>query len=132
MTQEFVPYTEALSLKKLEFDEYCVAIFSNNNKLSVDDGFYKQENYHKDTVLAPTFSQAFKWLLKKHNLYAVIIPTVTMYWTFKTMTIVEDMIEVPPYKHVDANDYRTYEEAELASLRKLIEMVKNKENDRIS
>ncbi len=42
------------------------------------------------------------------------------------MTVVKGMIEVPPYKHVDANDYITYEEAELSSLQKLIEIVKNK------
>ena len=49
-----------------------------------------------------------------------------MNWTFKTMTVVEDIMEVPPYKHIDANDYKTYPEAELACLIKLIEIVKNK------
>tara|TARA_R110000868_G_scaffold351170_1_gene612465 strand:+ start:1243 stop:1572 length:330 start_codon:yes stop_codon:yes gene_type:complete len=63
-----------------------------------------------------------RWLLKHHNLYGVIIPTETMNWTFKTMTVVEGIVEVPPYKHVDSNDYGTPEEAELACLIKLIEI----------
>ena len=68
----------------------------------------------------------FRWLLEKHNLYAIIIPTVTMAWTFKTMTVVQGMVEVPPYNHVDAYDYSSREEAEQACLEKLIELVKNK------
>jgi hypothetical protein len=35
------------------------------------------------------------------------------------------MVEVPPYNHVHAIDYSTYEEAELACLKKLIEIVKD-------
>ena len=42
------------------------------------------------------------------------------------MTVVEGMVEAPPYNHVDANDYSTYEEAESACIDKLIEIVKNK------
>ena len=84
------------------------------------------ESFNDELVIAPTFAQAFKWLLKKHSLYTVIIPTVTMHWTFKTMTVLESIIEVPPYKHVDANDYGTYEETEIACLKKLIEIAKLK------
>ena len=68
MDKEFIPYEQASALKELEFDEPCVAIFGRNNELSVDDGFYKQENYHKDTVLAPTYSQAFRWFREKYSL----------------------------------------------------------------
>jgi len=63
-------------------------------------------------------------LLDKHYLYGIVLPTLTMNWTFKTMTVVEDMVEVPPYIHVDANDYSTREDAELECLKKLIKMVK--------
>lgn len=69
---------------------------------------------------------AFRWFREKHNLYGIIIPTVTMNWTFKTMTAVIGMVEVPPYSHVDAYDYSSREEAEFECLKKLIELVKNK------
>jgi len=65
-------------------------------------------------------------LLDKHYLYGIVLPTLTMNWTFKTMTVVEGMLEVPPYIHVEANDYSAREDAELECLKKLIEIVKNK------
>jgi len=84
------------------------------------------DNSLDEIVIAPLYQQAFRWLYEKHFIYGIIIPTVTMDWTFKTMTIIEDQIEVPPYNHVDANDYTTREEAELACLKTLIELVKEK------
>jgi hypothetical protein len=107
MNKEFVTYEQALALKELGFDEPCIAIYAE-----------------------PLKQQAFRWLLKEHNIYAIIIPTVTMHWTFKTMTVADGMIEVPPYNHVDAIDYSTYEEAEHACLNKLIEIVKQNGNIR--
>jgi hypothetical protein len=38
------------------------------------------------------------------------------------MTVVQGMVEVPPYEHVDAYDYSTKKEAELAALDALLEM----------
>jgi hypothetical protein len=45
------------------------------------------------------------------------------------MTVVQDMVEVPPYKHVDAHDYSTKREAELACLEKLIENLETKQQE---
>ena len=136
MEQEFVPYELAVKLKELGFNENCIMQWHYSNDLifCVDNWGnpkYKTNLESKsdslgDCISAPTFSQAFRWLLKEYNLYAIIIPTVTMHWTFKTMTVVEDIVEVPPYDHVDANDYGTREEAELACLVKLIEIVETR------
>ena len=125
MEQEFVPYELAVKLKALGFDEECFSYYDLNNKPNFfgADGLM---DTHCVQVNRPTFSQALRWLLKEYNLYAIIIPTVTMHWTFKTMTVVEDIVEVPPYDHVDANDYGTREEAELACLVKLIEIVETR------
>ena len=146
MKKEFVPYGLAVKLKDLGFDEPCFGYYVDGELRGINLGieelggiepYYQRFGFHtlnnhdidnpnKIVVTAPTFSQAFRWLLNRHNLYGIIIPTETMNWTFKTMTVVEDVIEVPPYNHVDANDYSTYEEAELACLEKLIEIVENK------
>jgi hypothetical protein len=140
MESEFIPYTEALELKELGFDEPCFGWFrstlipSNFTEYFLETKFGMNEspsdwvnsNFLDKACSAPLYQQAFRWLLKEHNLYAIIIPTITMHWTFKTMTIIEGMVEAPPYKHVDAHDYVTQEEAELASLEKLIEIVKEK------
>ena len=132
--KEFVPYEPSLDMKELGFDEPCFGYHLTKDLPYVKRGLKfgsekyvgKHNSYDDFIVSAPTFSQAFRWLLKHYNLYGVIIPTITMNWTFKTMTVVEDIMEVPPYKHIDANDYKTPEEAELACLDKLIEIVKNK------
>ena len=146
MNKEFVPYELAVKLKDLGFDEPCFGYYVDGELRGINLGieelggiepYYQRFGFHtlnnhdidnpnKIVVTAPTFSQAFRLLLNRHNLYGIIIPTETMNWTFKTMTVVEDVIEVPPYNHVDANDYSTYEEAELACLEKLIEIVENK------
>jgi hypothetical protein len=128
MTKEFIPYEQALELKELGFDEPCFGIWmERGNKHDViyvakqEDAWMAEQN---DGILAPLYQQAFRWLLEKHNLYGITIPTITMAWTFKTMTIAQGMVEVPPYNHVDAYDYSRREEAELACLKKLIEIVK--------
>jgi hypothetical protein len=126
MTKEFVNYEQALALKELGFDEPCFGLFDN-----IEPNEFYQVHSHASMgtgtfIKAPLYDQAFRWLLEKHYLYAIIIPTVTMHWTFKTTTVVEGMVEVPPYSHVDAYDYSRREEAEQACLVKLIEIVKNK------
>ena len=126
MNKEFVPYQESLELKELGFDEPCFGYYGVENKLHIEVSSNLDSNLtRRNFITAPTYSQAFRWLLKHHNLYGVIIPTETMNWTFKTMTVVESIVEVPPYKHVEANDYGTPEEAELSCLKKLIEIVIN-------
>ena len=131
MNKEFAPYEQSLALKELGFDEPCFKGYTEEYKTLI-----AFSNTHTNTSVrntlptkpftAPLYQQAFRWLLKEHNLYAIIIPTITMHWTFKTMTVIEGMVEAPPYKHVDAHDYATQEEAELACLKKLIEIVKEK------
>ena len=138
MENEFVPYELAVKLKALGFDESCCAFYEEERVVTKPEMVDDKDQYRvsgwrtcknsevpEHYFAAPTFSQAFRWLLNRHNLYGIIIPTETMNWTFKTMTVVEDVIEVPPYNHVDANDYSTYEEAELACLEKLIEIINN-------
>jgi hypothetical protein len=129
MNKEFVPYEQSLELKELGFDEECLGWYPKDTAaLSLHGVFIGKPSSgsYKLLAYAPTFSQAFRWLLEKHNLYGIIIPTVTMAWTFKTMTVVIGMVEVPPYNHVEAYDYNSREEAEQACLEKLIELVKNK------
>jgi len=146
MNKEFVPYNESLELKQLGFDGiYTFKVYDSTTKeLIFNDSWYDVIHKRKNSpfwpmnrselanvvsgyILAPLYQQAFRWLLKNHQLYGIVIPTITMDWTFKTMTVIEGIVEVPPYKHVDAYDYSTPEEAELACLRKLIELVKAKQ-----
>ena len=118
MEKEFIPYEQALALKELGFDEPCFREYYYG-KLSYDEIFNGQTT-HSDLALAPTFSQAFRWFREKYE-YEVSIHKLIEengYMASIGWEGVEDIME-----QVEGN---TYEEAELACLIKLIEIVKNK------
>ena len=133
--KEFVPYEQALALKELGFNEPCVAIFNINNELNIDDGFYKQEEYHKDTVLAPTFSQAFRWFREKYKIdfsiitnYAKVdskmIKSYRVGFIIVKNNIIDSYFLRPENNKLKFIEFNTFEEAELECLKKLIEIVK--------
>lgn len=130
MKNQFIPYSLALKLKELGFDEETMGFWVGNGP---KEGRYVHPgNEHlmiigKEIVRVPAvlWQQAFDFLLTRYSLYAVIIPTVESFWTFKTITCTEGQIEVPPYEHVHAEDYLTYEHAREACLEKMIELIQN-------
>ena len=126
---EFAPYKQALALKELGFNEECFSYYNLKEEITFKSCYNKVPIIMSGKKCGiPLYQQAFRWFREKHYLYAIIIPTMTMHWTFKTTTVVKGMVEVPPYNHVHAIDYSTYEEAELECLKKLIEIVKNARN----
>ncbi len=134
MEQEFIPYEQALALKELGFSSpYSIGgyqggavFYYEKGNLYYDGRLMYSSDAHSGQIDAPLYQQAFKWLLEKHHLYGIILPTITLNWTFKTITVLQDIVEVPPYNHVHAIDYNTYNEARLACLKELINLVKNK------
>lgn len=71
MKNEFIPYEQAVELKKLGFDEPCMAGYDKDfiDKLYIgfteDAGVlsFNVEYY----ILAPLYQQAFRWLNQKLN-----------------------------------------------------------------
>ena len=124
MESLFCPYEVALKLKALGFDDPCFGYYEHGVFI-----FWYDSRQDYELLLncsSPTFSQAFDFIRKKYYLYGIVIPTITMNWTFKTMIVVEEEVEVPPYKNVNAEDYSSHEQAELALLKELIKLVKEK------
>jgi len=119
MNKEFVPYEEALALKEFGFDEPCFGFFYKTVLMLGDSRDYPNPN-KENFLQAPTFSQAFRWFREKYKLRSTIIP----YWIGDTyMTVIEGkMIE-----EIEPKQFETYEEAELACLKKLIQIVKTHE-----
>lgn len=124
LEKEFVPYPEALELKQLGFDEPCFGRFDGRGK-NKGKIWYEIPNTGQDSipvgdVLAPTYSQCFRWFRKKYGLHSEIryVDDVLTYsyliTKIKTNTELEEKFRF------------TYEEAELACLRKLISIIKNK------
>ncbi len=119
MNKEFIPYEQALALKELGFDEPCLGYYIDNKfeffadvrscNTNSEFGFYPT---------APTYQQAFRWFREKYGFYNQIHKRYG--W--------EGIIRNSVNGDIEWNDgtYNSPEEAELACLKKLIEIVKNK------
>lgn len=118
MTQEFVPYQEALELKELEFDEPCLGLYHDDCMFSVSPCI-AHEQYYRQVCMAPLYSQAFKWFREKHELMSEIV-WMSALPTHNTFSARIKSSEKTEYME----ECNSYEEAELACLRKLIELVK--------
>lgn len=114
--KEFIPYEQALALKKLGFNEECFAFYGQmgaNPSYLTMVGF--EQRYTRKTLKAPLYQQTFRWFREKHNL----------------LSYVDRVYEKGFYVYgyfIDKNNqefgFKTYEEAELKRLKKLIKLVK--------
>ena len=128
MEKEFIPYNLALELKELGFDEPCqLGWYLPHSEIAIKAGV--EPNYWQlipthpllNQIAAPTFSQAFRWFREKYDLHHVIHQ-----FTFKKGTDEEYLAEVA--KADDTfSECRTYEDAEVACLEKLIEIIEEKQ-----
>jgi hypothetical protein len=117
MEKEFIPYEQALALKELGFDEPCFGLYH------YDTTFYptqckSHEQFYGQICLAPLYQQAFRWFREKYNLFGQV--NIHTYFIYNISNDGFEMI-----KQYDKLT-NTYEEAELACLIKLIEIVKSK------
>jgi hypothetical protein len=124
MEKEFIPYEQALELAKLNFNEKCFGYYGLKNELYIEISCNLDSNLTRRNFIAtPTFSQAFRWLRHKHNCVCEIIRkedgnhSEFIGWVY----IDGRKIDVVSYW-----DSKSYEEAELACLIKLIEIIKAK------
>jgi len=143
--KEFIPYEEALALKELGFDEECLTIyykddnpkkllFSIAEKYSSNPEVAKHQsrdairdiNFDKGwAIKVPLYQQAFRWFREVYNLSSFLdlmnpgYPNGDWDWT----------IRHKEYENCYASSTSTYEKAELACLRKLIEIVKSNKNE---
>jgi hypothetical protein len=128
MNTNFIPYTEALALNELGFDEECLAYYKNNDKLIV---YYTSkpsitqkvifDNYNG--IKALLYQEAFKFFRNKYKLSSHCdlknISHIGNNYYFKIINF-SDYISEDNILIVDG--FTTYEEAELEGLKKLIEL----------
>ena len=134
LEKEFINYELALELKQLGFDEPCLASYYHAGK-KLDIAEYVRHGEY--TVLAPLFQQAFRWFREKYDLDYSLLPESSSGHRLSTRTF-----NIVIYKyHMNMNvqaeivridgkiaRYNKREEAELACLKKLIEIVKEGES----
>jgi len=120
--KDFTEYQEALELKEIGFDEPCFGRYNNNDdylliahteKYIISNGVDRSEFF----ILAPLYQQAFRWFREKFGLVG-LIEIGTQEYSF----LIYD--EKTDSRKVTSSMNGTYEEAELACLRKLIELAK--------
>ena len=116
MKKEFIPYEQALTLKDLGFDEDCFCWWDLHELVYCETSNSKLKK-HLIQCSAPLCQQAFRWFREKYDL-KYWIATSNKGYVISVKGISIELFEWEKYK--------TYEEAELACLNRLIEIIKNK------
>jgi hypothetical protein len=127
MNKDFTLHEQALALKELGFDsETCFGLYFGTSikeeaefLLEFRSSQYSVAKGYVDGILAPTFSQSFRWFREKYKLDGKPEYFLNDWYCF----IINDMKEEDTSRRL-FTEFPSYEEAELACLKKLIEIVK--------
>jgi len=146
MEKEFIPYEQSLALKELGFNEPCMARFSlgleqhnttqlqfvldhsldKGTNIPIENDFFPTSCYNKGMYIptAPLYQQAFRWFREVYGLDCFIDKG-------GIKGIYHAFVGGSEHGFLYGNNGNrpsefTYEEAELACLIKLIEIVKEK------
>lgn len=115
--KEFAPYEESLKLKALEFDEPCFGFYERGKELVIQECEIRDFHFDSLQCVAPTFSQAFRWFDEHTDLMGFVVPSIKdnhFDW----------LIRIDWEEEIECEEaYTSRIEAELACLRKLIEIV---------
>ena len=122
ISKNFIPYDLALELKDLGFNEECFAWYNMSqdnlcffgNDCCAD--MYAGEELRPE---APLWQQAFRFFREKYGLHYIICKNIQMDgYGYREVILI-------PYMEENKNTiFKTYEEAELECLVKLIDIVK--------
>ena len=129
MEKEFVPYELAVKLKAIGFDEECFGYYHVNVGYTKGYAFcyFDKPKRFKDgfDLLAPTFSQAFRWFREEYKMngYFSLLEDGKSF----CYMIHEDISVVYGNRICSLpSKWLSHEEAELACLTKLIEIVETR------
>ena len=130
MEKQFISYELALELKGLGFAEPCFAFYGLSRddyktiRLSIFQNLktdYLSDVHHLDvTCDAPLYQQAFRFFREKYMLSGEIY-IFKGFWNFDIEYFKNDIQLFTTTEIV----FKTYEEARLECLKKLIEIIKN-------
>lgn len=127
--KEFVPYEESLALQELGFHEPCFAKYDFKKSLNpISWNMVWCENTLVNEIYAPTFSQAFRWFRDNHGYshsiteHEIIEGQTDLLYVDESEEFqgIEWLARVQPHF---IETFKSYEKAELACLKKLIEIV---------
>jgi hypothetical protein len=117
MKNEFIPYEQALALKGLGFDELCFGWYNERQTLL----WFTQDNFWHEMdeaeCIAPLYQQAFRWFREKYAFYVNMVDSDLFYFVVHLVNPIKEPTDLFISEHC-----KTHEEAELACLKKLIEL----------
>lgn len=126
MNNEFIPYRQAISLQELNFNEPCMMVYYQPDNDREQLIYYLEfETIGGYYIKAPLYQQAFRWFREKYNLHSLIEPVLIEdndQIMYDYMVLEKDGMK-EEYNNIP---YSSYDEAEIACLDKLIEIVKSK------
>jgi hypothetical protein len=133
---EFIPYGLAFRMKQLGFDEPCFGWYEHNSNFyyCYQEGLVPpspSKKLIKGAVKAPTFQQAFRWFRDNYGLIGDPIPLSTSKngpTTHYGWNICSSIDAGVDWEN-DDDGFKTYEEAQLACLEELIDIVEQKEKE---
>jgi hypothetical protein len=122
MKEQFVPYELAVKLKQLGFDEPCLGFYERNQELIIQECLIT--DFHSDSLqcVAPLLQQAFRWFRENYLYHPHFFSKEDGTFVWCIRWYIDGLQKDTPY--FSSN---TYEEAELACLDKLIEIVELKQ-----
>jgi hypothetical protein len=119
MNKEFVPYEQAVALKELGFDEPCLAFYRFFSDGDIE--LLVNSNSDMRQLESPLYQQVFRWFREKYELHSHIYPGLS--WNISGG--IWDLNGYADSRYDwDSEPFKTFEEAELDCLQKLIEIVK--------
>jgi hypothetical protein len=127
MRKEFVSVKQTLKLNELGFNEQCLGWYPDNAAALALDGVYigkPSSGSYKLLAYAPLYQQAFKWIREKHNI-DISINTIYSKYNENTIKKYSGVIDNKTM-YTNVGFYDNYEEAELAGLQKMIEIIEKK------
>jgi len=119
MHKEFIPYEEALAMKELGYKGDIIGMYDEDKDLFT---LHDQDDIEDEWLPAPLYQQAFRWFREKYGLYGTSFPI-----PFEDDRFFEYNISNTHKSVKQDGVFNSYEEAQDACLKKLIEIVKQKE-----
>lgn len=113
----FVTYKIALELQKLGFDENVLRYYDDETKEFCDV---------MKIIKAPLYQQAFRFFREKYNIRGFITQKVAGDFGFEIYVPNKENPVGKPFNRIGefTKHFKTYEEAQIACVRKLIEIAK--------
>ena len=123
MEKEFIPYEQASILKELGFDEPCFGYYTGDKRHLVlrPNMGRRNEDLNDIVCTAPLYQQAFRWFREKRYRFNIVNDSTDINGNYYY-----DVFFNGKFLFETDYIYKTYEEAELECLKKLIEIVKEK------